>query len=114
VRNAPKRVLPNIAHEPTTKTGLSHTDGAIAMARAAPGTASGDFFIVVGTFPSMDAHPDQPGDNQGYAVFGHVEQGMDLVRKTLDAPTDANGGPAEMKGQMLVTPVKILTARRSS
>lgn len=114
VRNDPKRVLPNIAHEPTTKTGLHHDDGAISMARAAPGTASGDFFIMVGAAPTMDADPSQPGDNLGFAVFGHVVEGMDIVRKLLDAPTSATAGPAAMKGQMLSAPVKILTARRSS
>lgn len=112
-RNDPKRTLPPIAHEPTSTTGLGHTDGAIAMARAAPGTASGDFFIVVGGFPSMDAHPDQPGDNLGFAVFGHVVQGMELVRGLLDAPTSPTAGGADMKGQMLATPVKILSARRA-
>lgn len=113
VRNAPKRVLPEIAHEPTTRTGLSHTDGTISMARAAPGTASGDFFIVVGNIPSMDAHPEESGDNQGFAAFGHVVQGMELVRRILDLPTSATDGPPGMKGQMLSPSVKILTARRS-
>lgn len=111
-RNDPKRVFPNIAHEPTSKTGLSHVDGAVSMARAAPGTASGDFFIVVGGFPAMDANPSQPGDNLGFAVFGHVTQGMDIVRHILVSPT-GDAGPAVMKGQMLVAPVKILSAKRS-
>jgi peptidyl-prolyl cis-trans isomerase A (cyclophilin A) len=111
-RNDPKRVFPNIPHEPTTKTGLSHVDGAISMARAAPGTASGDFFIVEGGFPTMDADPSQPGDNLGFAVFGHVTQGMDIVRHILVKPTN-DAGPAVMKGQMLAAPVKIISARRS-
>ena len=111
LRNDPTRVFPNIAHEPTTKTGLSHIDGAISMARAAPGSASADFFIVVGGFPTMDADPSQAGDNLGFAVFGHVVQGMDIVRHILDAPTSATEGPAAMKGQMLVQPVRIVTAR---
>jgi peptidyl-prolyl cis-trans isomerase A (cyclophilin A) len=111
-RNDPKRVFPNIAHEPTTKTGLSHVDGAISMARAAPGTASGDFFVVVGGFPTMDADPSQPGDNLGFAVFGHVTQGMDIIRHILVAPT-GDAGPAVMKGQMLLAPVKIISAKRS-
>lgn len=111
-RNDPKKTLKPIAHEPTSRTGLSHVDGAIAMARAAPGTASGDFFIVVGGFPSMDADPSQPGDNLGYAVFGRVVEGMDVVRTVLKAPTAA-GGPAEMKGQILAQPVRIATARRA-
>jgi peptidyl-prolyl cis-trans isomerase A (cyclophilin A) len=78
------------------------------MARNAPGTAAGDFFIVVGGFPTMDA---QPGGDPGFAVFGHVENGMDLVKTTLDAPTKP-GGPAAMQGQMLAAPLKIITARR--
>ena len=111
-RNDPKRTLPGIAHEPTGKTGLSHVDGAISMARNAPGTAAGDFFIVVGTIPSMDADPAKPGDNLGFAVFGHVVEGMDLLRRTLDAPTSPTAGGAAMKGQILVSPIKILSARR--
>ncbi len=111
-RNDPKRTLPGIPHEPTSKTGLSHTDGAISMARNAPGTAAGDFFFVVGGFPTMDADPKQLGDNLGFAVFGHVVEGMDIIRKTLEAPTSPTAGDAVMKGQILAVPVKILTARR--
>lgn len=108
----PKRLLPPIAHEPTTKTGLSHVDGAISMARNAPGTASGDFFICVGDMTSMDAHPDQPGDNQGFAVFGYVVQGMDVVRHILESPTSPTQGEGVMKGQMLAPVVRIVSARR--
>jgi peptidyl-prolyl cis-trans isomerase A (cyclophilin A) len=112
-RYDPKRTLPPIAHEPTTATKLSHTDGAISMARAAPGTAGGDFFITVGGFPSMDADPTQSGDNQGYAVFGHVTTGMDIVRKLLEAPTSPTEGEGDLKGQMLSPPIPIVTARRT-
>ncbi|NIJ08963.1 peptidyl-prolyl cis-trans isomerase A (cyclophilin A) [Sphingomonas vulcanisoli] len=112
-RNDPKRVLPAIPHEPTSKTGLSHTDGTISFARGAPGTATGDFFIVIGDLSTMDADPKQPGDNQGFAAFGHVIEGMDIVKRILDEPTSATAGPATMKGQMLVQPIKILTARRT-
>ena len=113
LRNDPKRLFPPIAHEPTTKTGLTHVDGAISMARAAPGTASGDFFITIGAIPSMDADPAQPGDNQGFAVFGRVVEGMDIVRRILDAPTSPTEGEGAMKGQILATPIKIVTARRA-
>jgi peptidyl-prolyl cis-trans isomerase A (cyclophilin A) len=112
VRNDPKRVLKAIAHEPTSQTGLSHTDGAISMARSAPGTASGDFFFVVGGFPTMDADPKQTGDNQGFAVFGHVTSGMDIVRHILEEPTSPTAGEGAMKGQMLDPPVKIISAKR--
>lgn len=112
VRGDPKRVLPPIAHEPTTRTGLSHIDGAISMARNAPGTAGGDFFITIGNIPSMDADPKQPGDNAGFAVFGHVVEGMEIVRHILDEPTSATEGVGVMKGQILAAPVKIISAHR--
>lgn len=113
-RNDPKRTLKPIAHEPTTKTGLSNTDGAVSMARNAPGSATGDFFIIVGDMSGLDAKPDQPGDNQGFAVFGHVVEGMDIVHKILTSPTDPNAGEGVMKGQMLQPKIAILHAHRVS
>jgi peptidyl-prolyl cis-trans isomerase A (cyclophilin A) len=107
----PKKAFPPIKHEPTTQTGLSHVDGAISMAMNAPNTAQGDFFIMVGASPSMDATPTQPG----YAVFGRVVQGMDIARKILDAATDPNKGKANgMAGQMIAAPIRILSVRRTS
>ena len=110
LRGNPKRVLKPIAHEPTNVTGLSHVSGAISMARADPGTATADFFIVVGDLTSLDAQPD--GGDPGYAVFGHVVDGMDVVRVILGQPRSTTAGAGVMKGQMLAVPVKILTARR--
>lgn len=112
-RNDPKRTLPPIAHEPTNRTGLTNTDGAISMARNAPGTAAGDFFLIVGDMSSLDADPRQPGDNVGFAAFGHVIEGMDVVRKILESPTSPTEGEGVMKGQMLAPQIRILTARRS-
>ncbi len=112
VRGDPKKVLPPVAHESTTKTGLSHTDGAISMARLAPGSARAEFFIILGGLTALDANPAQSGDNAGYAVFGHVAEGMDVVKKILLVPVSA-GGTGPMKGQMIAAPVKILTARRT-
>ncbi|HEY0446779.1 MAG TPA: peptidylprolyl isomerase, partial [Allosphingosinicella sp.] len=97
----------------TSRTGLSHVDGAISMARHEPGSATADFFITVGAMPAMDADPGQPGDNLGFAVFGRVVEGMDVVRRILDAPTSPTEGEGVMKGQMLASPVRILTARRA-
>lgn len=111
-QNDPKRILPPIKHEPTTQTGLLHDEGALSMARYAPGSANGDFFIVLGTMPAMDAHPEAAGDNQGFAVFAHVVEGMDVVRAILAAPKSPTAGEGVMKGQMLDAPVRILTARR--
>jgi peptidyl-prolyl cis-trans isomerase A (cyclophilin A) len=112
-RNDPKRTLPPIAHEPTNRTGLTNNDGAISMARNAPGSAAGDFFLIVGDMSSLDADPSQPGDNAGFAAFGHVVEGMDVVRKILDAPTSPTEGEGVMKGQMLAPQIRILTARRT-
>ena len=114
VQNDPKRVLKPIAHEPTTKTGLSHTDGAISMGRTNPGTATSDFFICVGDMTYMDADPKQPGDNLGFAAFGKVVEGMDTVKKILAEPTSPTAGEGVMKGEMLAKPVKIATARREA
>jgi peptidyl-prolyl cis-trans isomerase A (cyclophilin A) len=111
IEQDPKKAFPPIKHEPTTQTGLSHVDGAISMAMNTPNTAQGDFFIMVGASPSMDATATQPG----YAVFGKVVQGMDIARKILDAPTDPDKGKANgMGGQMIAAPIKILSARRSN
>lgn len=112
VQNDPKRVLKPIAHEPTTKTGLSHVNGALSMGRTSPGTATSDFFICIGDMTYMDADPKQPGDNLGFAVFGKVAEGMDTVKKILAAPTSPTAGEGAMKGEMLAKPVKIITARR--
>jgi len=111
-RGDPKKNLPPVAHEPTTKTGLSHTDGAISMARLAPGTAAGDFFIIIGALPSLDADPKARGDTAGFAVFGRVVEGMDVVRKIQAAPISPTLGVGVMKGQMLASPVKIVSVRR--
>jgi peptidyl-prolyl cis-trans isomerase A (cyclophilin A) len=113
VRNEPGRLLPPIAHEPTNVTGLSHVDGAISMARTTPGSAAADFFITIGSITSMDAKPGQAGDNLGFAVFGRVVEGMDVVRSILDMPTSPTEGEGAMKGQMLAAPVRISAARRA-
>jgi peptidyl-prolyl cis-trans isomerase A (cyclophilin A) len=112
LKGDPAKVLPPIAHEPTTKTGILHKDGIISLARYAPGTATCDFFICVGNQPSLDADPSQGGDNAGFAAFGHVIAGMDVVRRILAAPTSPTAGEGVMRGQMLDPPIAILTARR--
>lgn len=106
--NDPKRTLPPIPHEPTSKTGLSHKDGAISMAMGKPGTAAGDFFIIVGDLSTMDATATDPG----YAVFGHVVSGMDVVHRIMESPTSPTRGVGIMKGQMLEPVIKVPTVRR--
>ena len=112
LRGNPKRVLKPIAHEPTTATGLTHVNGAISMARADPGTATADFFIVIGDLVALDAQPS--GGDLGYAVFGHVVDGMDVVHGIFGQPRSPTAGEGVMQGQMLAMPVKILTARRAA
>jgi peptidyl-prolyl cis-trans isomerase A (cyclophilin A) len=109
IRHSARKSFPPIAHEPTTKTGLRHVDGIVSMARAAPVGAMGDFFIIVGgAMPAMDAKGGEPG----FAAFGRVEEGMDVVRKILAAPTVANAGRGPMRGQMIEKPVRIVAAKR--
>ena len=107
-----RKLLPPIGHEPTSKTGLSHVDGALSAPRTAIGTARGDFTIMVGDQHYLDAGPGSAGDGLGYAVFGHVVEGMDVVRRILAAPTSATEGDGPMRGQMLRPRIHILTARR--
>lgn len=114
VNNDPARVLPPIAHEPTTQTGLSHVDGAVSMARYAPGTATGDFFVSVGPTPSYDAGRPFSVDADGFAVFGRVVEGMEIVRAILAAPTSPTQGEGFMRGQMLEPKIVILQAWRES
>jgi peptidyl-prolyl cis-trans isomerase A (cyclophilin A) len=110
----PKKLYPPIAHESTIKTGLSHTDGTISMTRWAPGTATANFSICVGDQTYLDADPKDPKANPGYAAFGKVVEGMDVVKKILAEPRDPNKGEGVMKGEMLKKPVPILTARRTT
>ena len=111
----PERVLPPIAHEPTSETGLSHTRGAISLARNEPGSATGDFSIMVGDQPGLDADPDSadPELRAGYAVFGYVKEGMNVVDAIHAAPLDPEAGEGWLKGQMLAVPVSIVEARRA-
>ncbi len=113
-QNEPRRLLPPIAHEPTSETGVLHKQGTLSMARNAPGTATGDFSIMLQDMPGLDADPEAQEENTrlGYAAFGHVTDGMDVVRAIFAAPIDAEKGDGWMKGQMLADPVRIIRARR--
>ena len=111
VRDA-RRLFPPIPHEPTSQTGLSHVDGAISVPRFAPGTAQGDFTLMVGDQLYLDAGPGSGGDGLGYAVFGRVVEGMDVVRRILESPTSPTEGEGVMRGQMLEPRIRIVTARR--
>lgn len=99
------RLRPPIRLERTTDTGLSHVDGALSMARSGPDSARSQFFICIGDQPSLDYGGTRNPDGQGFAAFGRVVSGMDVVRAI-------QSGPAE--GQRLVEPVRIETIRRAA
>jgi peptidyl-prolyl cis-trans isomerase A (cyclophilin A) len=95
--------FPSIPLERTSKTHLRHRDGTISMARDGPDTATSDFFICIGDQPALDYGGRRNPDGQGFAAFGRVMLGMDLVRKIQAAPA---------KGQTLTPPERILTIER--
>jgi len=101
-----------IAHETTEDTGLLHLNGAISMARGDVGTASTEFFICVGAQPALDFGALRNPDGQGFAVFGYVIDGMDVVHAIHQQPSDAPVDSAYMAGQILEEPVNIISIRR--
>src|SRR5688500_17680171 len=94
----PARILPPIAHEPTNVTGVKHVAGAISMARYEPGSATGDFSIMLSAQPGLDADPraEDPELRAGYAAFGRVVEGTDVIRAIFESPTDPNKGEGFM------------------
>jgi peptidyl-prolyl cis-trans isomerase A (cyclophilin A) len=94
---------PPIAHETTRMTGLRHRDGTVSMARAAPGSASSEFFVCVGDQPALDFGGGRQPDGQGFAAFGQVVEGMAVVR-ALHARSESQ--------QMLTQPIAIVSVRR--
>ncbi|MBF5042247.1 peptidylprolyl isomerase [Aggregicoccus sp. 17bor-14] len=96
-------LLPPIPLERTRVTGLKHLDGTLSMARGAPDSAQADFFICLGAQPELDFGGKRNPDGQGFAAFGKVVKGMDVVRAIQQAPAS---------GQQLTPPVRILRAAR--
>ena len=91
--------IPPIVHETTRQTGIKHLDGTISMARNEPGTASTEFFICIGAQPELDFGGKRNPDGQGFATFGKVIKGMDVVLKIQQQKDE---------GQIFVEPVRIL------
>ena len=81
--------FPPIPLERTSETGVLHTDGAVSMARGGPDTATHSFFICIGDQPSLDFGGMRNPDGQGFAAFGRVVSGMDVVRAIHEAPYEA-------------------------
>ena len=105
--------LETVAHETTEKTGIKHTDGTISLARGDVGTGSAAyFFITVGAQPSLDFGGMRNPDGQGFAAFGRVVDGMDVVRKIHGLSAEYfEQGEGYMAGQLLKEPVKFTGAR---
>lgn len=102
-----RRMLDPLPLEPTSTTGLKHVDGAVSMAHGAnPNSGNGNFSIMIGANPSLDARPGNPG----YAAFGRVIAGMDVARRILAKPS--GGGDGAMRGQMILKPVTIIRVER--
>lgn len=92
-------MLPPIEHESTEVTGILHKDGVISMARYGPGTATSEFFICIEDQPALDFQGDRNPDGYGFAAFGRVVRGMDVVEEIQRSPAD---------GQYLNPRIKIL------
>ncbi len=90
--------VPYIPHESTQQTKLTHLNGTISFARQAPGTATTEFFICIGDQPGFDYGGINNPDGQGYAAFGHVVKGMELIKQFYTQPTN---------GDLLQPPIEI-------
>lgn len=101
-----------IEHETTVATGLPHVDGAISMARGEVGTASTEFFICIGAQPALDFGAERNPDGQGFAVFGQVVAGMDVVHAIHQQPANAPTASEYVAGQILEKPVRIISVKR--
>lgn len=106
--------FPSIAHETTRDTGIRHRAGVISMSRLEPGSASSEFFICVSDQPELDYGGERYPDGQGFAAFGRVVAGMEVVRDiqrmATDTPDPAKGYAS---GQMLLQPVRIRDISRA-
>jgi peptidyl-prolyl cis-trans isomerase A (cyclophilin A) len=98
------RLRPPIPLERTIVTGVRHVDGALSMARGGPDTATASFFICIGDQGSLDFGGGRNPDGQGFAAFGRVVDGMEVVRRIQMGGVD---------GQRLIEPVRIASIRRT-
>ena len=104
-----------VGHESTLLTGLRHVDGAIFLARAAIGTATGtEFFVCVGEQPDLDAGGLRNRDGHGFAAFGRVIAGMDTIRRIHRSTCGASVADPYLRGQMLAPAIRIVVAARLS
>jgi peptidyl-prolyl cis-trans isomerase A (cyclophilin A) len=102
--------LPVIPHETTEQTGLRHLEGTVSMSRFEPGSASSEIFICINDQPTLDFGGARNPDGQGFAAFGRVTRGMEVVREIQSLPSGGNQAPVQ--GQWLLEPVKITSVSR--
>ena len=98
-----RKGFPSIPLERTNVTGILHKDGTLSMARGGPDSATSSFFICIGDQPSLDFEGKRNADGQGFAAFGRVVSGMEIVRKIQQSPAD---------GQNLTPPIRIASIKR--
>lgn len=101
----------SLAHESTGETGLTHLDGTLSAVRWEPGTAGDEFFIVNGDTPELDYGGTRQPDGQGFAAFGRVIRGFEVLRQLASLPTHEAPSPAYMTGQILVPWIPFHVAR---
>ena len=109
----PESGLPPVRHETTEETGLRHVDGTISLGRTDPGTGGGaEFFICIGEQPALDYGGMRNPDRQGFAAFGQVTRGMDVVHAIHKREAMGESDSDYTAGQILTDPVIIRSARR--
>lgn len=102
-----------VVHESSAQTGLRNIAGSVALARGEIDTASPAYFFVnVTDNPGLDHGQPRNPDGQGFAVFGHVVEGMDIILAIHDTPASAQAEDAYMAGQMLADPVRFTASLR--
>lgn len=112
-RGDAEAAFPPIAHETTEQTGIMHTNGVISMARDGVGSATSEFFICIGDQPALDFGAERNPDKQGFAAFGRVVSGMEVVRAIHRSPSNGPTESAYVKGQIIEEPAIIETIRRA-
>jgi len=104
--------FPAISHESTNITKLKHEDGTISMSRGEIDSATSDFFICIGSQPGLDYGGERNNDGQGFAAFGKVIEGMDIVRDINGMPSNKEADNEYVKGQIINNPIIIKKAVR--
>ena len=108
-----EKAYPMIKHESTKLSGLQHLDGVLSMSRGAVDTATSDFFICIGDQLGLDYGASRNSDGMGFAAFGRVTNGMDIVRKIHQMPSDKHTVNSYVKGQLINNPIIIKTIQRN-